>query len=240
MADILFHRNPADKQPVRFREIAKTGVWSGPEQVQVHTARPDLQVVKAPVGQFLTQGFGCHHDGLRFAVEMLHAAIKDRERQAPAGVNIFREARVIGGRKRNATLKAIGPCGLTQRAFGGNVDGDRMKGLDHLGHFAFGKKRQPDFRISRAGDGFKLIGRDDMNVMSHLAQLAPYGFKGTDNTVDLRIPGIGYDQYFHAVFPIGASLPFFEEPDAELPASWAIRNMEISLPRPSDGALAAS
>ncbi len=120
------------------------------------------------------------------------------------------------------------------------MDGNRLQGINHPGKFAFGKQRQSDFRIGRAGDRPELIGRDDMDVVPHLAQFVAHGFKGAHYSIYLGVPGIGYDQYSHAVFPIGVPLFFFELRDAVRVLSPAIRNSDISLPSPRDGALAAS
>ena len=71
------------------------------------------------------------------------------------------------------------------------MDRLRLEGAQHLANLFFGPKRQPDFRIGRAGNGLEQAGLDDLDLMPHGPAFGHGAGQGADDAIDLRFPGVG-------------------------------------------------
>ncbi len=63
-------------------------------------------------------------------MEVAHHRIAQAQGHADRRVHDLRELRVEGGGEGQAAAQAVAPAGPTQRAFGGEVDGVRLEGIE--------------------------------------------------------------------------------------------------------------
>ena len=95
---------------IRAGQRVMAGIYAGLREIEVGSfvpARLLPQLADAPVGQRLAlQG---HHHGLRRIMKAPHPGIADRQRQANAGMNVFRKTGVIGAAEWLVMAQAPAP-----------------------------------------------------------------------------------------------------------------------------------
>ena len=125
----------------------------------VSTPRDQGEMLRKPWRvQLVAHGRGGHHQPARRLVEPAHVGVAGRQRQRQAGRDIFREAGVVAGGEGQLPLQADAPRRQADRAFGGDVDGLGLEGLEALLHRLIGAERQLDLGIGRQREGLELVG----------------------------------------------------------------------------------
>ena len=141
--------------------------------------------------QIIDDSVGRRHHCTARPVKPADKGIGPAKRQANPRMDIFGQARVIGGGEGQLVAPREPSCRQTQRPFGGNVQMIGPKGAKPRRHAAARKHRKPDFRLGRAGDGPEGFRSDHHHIMAkRLQPFAGFG-QGAHHTVDLREPGIG-------------------------------------------------
>lgn len=102
-----------------------------------------------------------------------------------------------GGCEPELFPDAITPSGVTQRPFGGDMNGIRPEFPEFSGDAAIRKNGEADFGITGAGYGSKGVGRYDGNVVTLPAQFTPGILQSLDDAVYQRFPGVGNNDNFH-------------------------------------------
>ncbi len=102
------------------------------------------------------------------------------------------------GGELQASFPADGPCRPTERSFRGDMDRIGRKASEDFGYPFSSYQRESDVRIGGAGNGGKICRGDHQYVMAPGRQGRRRPAQGGDDTVDLRMPGIGHDTNFHS------------------------------------------
>lgn len=98
---------------------------------------------------------------------------------------------MIGGSEGQLALKAISARGVSQGAFGGDMDTVRIKGIEHVLDPRRGPDGKLDRRVGGAGDGLEWIRREKEHLMPEGFKLLSGFIQRGDYAIELGIPGIG-------------------------------------------------
>jgi len=196
--DVLFHRHAADVGRYGPRQIQKV-LRSRPEQLGVDAAAPLREVREAARRQIAAQRSGADHAARGRGMEPAQGAIGHAQGHGKPGAQILGKLRVVRARETNARAHAKAPGGEPQRSLGGDVQGLGRKLQNGLLDVTVGPQREPDFRISRAGNAAKIARREHAHRMTEAAEPRCRLGQGADDAVGLRKPSIRDDHDPHAL-----------------------------------------
>ena len=200
--DILLDRHPADIEeerpgPVLAAKLVIDRFQVRVEQFGVDAARPGCDIAKAVGGQLVAHGRGGHHQPAGRLVEPLHIGVADPHRDGEPRRDVFRELGVVAGGEGQLPLHADAPGGDADGAFGRDMHRLGLEGSEPLPDLLLGAQGQADLRIGRARDGLELAGLDDLDVVPHGAAFRNGAGQGSDDAVDLGLPGVGGEDDAH-------------------------------------------
>ncbi len=174
----------------------------GVKAVEVDAACPQRHVCEAVALQFAFDRRGRRHHGRGRAVEVAQEAIGPAFGDAEHRGEVLRKARVVGRREGKVLLAAVAARCLSERSLGCDMDrGIRCTGklLVEQRRKATGRpQRQADLAIAGARHRVERQRRDHRSRVAGERQLAIGGFDRAHHAVDLRMPGIGDGNHFHA------------------------------------------
>ena len=120
----------------------------------------------------------------------------------------------------SAALDADAAHGVADRPFGRDMDGvGRACGRARARSSPGARQRQPDFRIARHRQRPELVGREEFDLGAERARLARDVAERAHHAVDLRMPGVGGDQDFHAARACCRKRPAIARPDCSRPCA---------------------
>ena len=167
------------------------------EYVGVHTALPCCQILEAPRPQFVAQRLGTDHAAYRGAMEAMQGPIRKFDGNGEARAQVLGELGVVRGREPHLVPLAVAPRRQPQGSLSGNVQSLGRKFGNATAHDFSRQQRQPDFRVSGAGNAAKVLRREHADVMAEAAEPLSGLRQRTHHTVGLGKPGIGNDHDSH-------------------------------------------
>ena len=99
-------------------------------------------------------------------MEPAHEGVAPGHRYPDAGVDIFGEARVIGGGEGDVALEAKGARRPAERPFGHEMDRVGREQLQHVMQPRRREQRQADLGIGRAGQGAEAVGPEHLDLVA--------------------------------------------------------------------------
>ena len=194
--EIFFDRDTADRHEDGSRQ-SKFGSVAGPEQVGVDPARPGAELAKSARAEFLLQRSGGDHRHRGGRMKVPQHRIAHSRRQHGAHLDIFREARRIGGRERKLAAAAIGAHRPSDRSFGRDMDRVRRCRLDPGRDLAPVRPRHPQPRIGRDPQRRKPVRSQKIDLRPERGSAAGQRGQRANHAVDLRVPSVGRNQNPH-------------------------------------------
>src|SRR5919197_3100654 len=98
---------------------------------------------------------------------------------------------MVGGGEGQLAFKAISARGVSQGAFGGDMDKVRIKGIEHVPDPRRGADGKLDRRVGGAGDGPEWIRSKKEHLMAEGFKLLSGFIQRGDYAIELGMPSIG-------------------------------------------------
>ena len=194
--EILFDRDPSDREKDRPRQV-ENRVGARAEHRVVHAARPQADLLEAPIREFGADGRRRRHDRRRRRMKAPKPGIGQRFGEAGAGANVFREAGVVARGEDALRLQTVAPRQPADRTLGRDMDVVGRRLLNSPGDPARRRDRHANVRVGGHRRGPHALGRHEIERRAKLSGRLGHPLQGRDDAVDLRPPGVGRNQDAH-------------------------------------------